>query len=381
MRSTGSGRIRGEVFSCAVDEFGTQAAATTGIPSVAQGVAIHVSGWVADADRGILPRRVFGLIDDSRMVHPMAITRHDVAKHLGSRDLAECGFDMTIDTTDLVPKQHLLSIVAEDADASLYRVEQRLFRVVEPPEAPRAFPRVIVSGAPKSGSTYTWLVLTKYFGTEELTPGALYRGTQPLLEDWVLQRLRNRTYVAHMHLFPNDRNLRAMATESIVPVVLRRNLGDTIVSNDEHFRKLHDVAPNAESEKYFQMAAQERYRFLIRFRLAEYISFYLGWRHAGVPIFRFEGLATDEAAFFERIITHVAGTVDRGQLHAAQVSAGEESARRKNRNRGAIGRSAELFDDTTKALLEEMLAHYYEPLHELMSELPWRSEKAKAPEA
>ena len=360
-------------FQCRIDEFGTQAAAASGIPSVSQGSAIHVSGWVVDAPRGILARRVFGLVDDSLIVRTATVARRDLATHFGNAALADCGFDMTVDTGDLVPRQHVLSIVAEDADGSLYRVEQRPFLVVPAPETTRALPRVIVSGAPKSGSTYTWLVLTKYFGTEELTPGALFRGTQPLLDDWALERLRGRAYVVHMHMFPNALNLRAIAEESIVPIVLWRNLGDAILSSDEHFRRLHEIAPDEESEKYFAMEPQARYQFLIRFRLAEYISFYLGWRRAGAPIFRFEEMVANESAFFERIVARVDGNVDAERLQAARVEAGSETTQRQNRNVGRIGRSVELFSEETKALLAEMLGRYYEPLDELVSELPWRA--------
>ncbi|HTX55736.1 MAG TPA: hypothetical protein VMD47_01395 [Candidatus Acidoferrales bacterium] len=359
-------------FQCRIDEFGTQAAARSGVLSVAQGSSIQVSGWVVDADRATVPRRVFGIVDDTLIVHATTIVRHDVSTHFGNAALADCGFAMAIDTADLVPKQHLLSVVAEDADGSLYRVEQRPFDVTAPEASPATFPRVIVSGAPKSGSTYTWLVLTKYFGTQELTPGALFRGTQPLLDDWALERLRGRAYVVHMHLFPNALNLRAIADEAIVPVVLWRNLADAIVSNDDHLRRLHEISPEPDGEKYAAMDAQARYRFLIRFRLAEFISFYLGWRRAGVPLFHFEDMIAGESAYFERIISRIGGSVDAQRLAAARAAAGSESQSRQNKNVGTTGRSLTAFDDETKALLEETLRAYYEPLDDLLAELPWR---------
>jgi hypothetical protein len=245
------------------------------------------------------------------------------------------------------------------------------FIVTSSTDSSQSFPRIVVCGAPKSGSTYTWLVLTKYFGTQELTPGALFRGTQPLLDDWALDQLRNRSYVAHMHLFPNTVNLRAIAQESIHPIVLWRNIADAVVSNDDHFRRLHEVAPDEESERYFAMEPQDRYGFLIRFRLGEYISFYLGWKRTGIPIYRYEELVADEAAYFEHIITFIVGAVDAERLEAARTAATAESRSRQNRNVGTIGRSASLFSETTKALLEDALRHYYQPLDELLAELPW----------
>jgi hypothetical protein len=359
-------------FECSIEEFGTTAGASD-VLHIAQGSPIHVSGWVVDAGRGLVPRRIFGLVDNTVIVRTTTITRHDVAQHFENAGLATCGFDMSVDTRDLTPKQHELSIVAEGADGSLWRVEQRSFDVTPRPDPSAASPRVIVIGAPKSGSTYTWLVLTKYFGTEELTPGALFRGTQPLLDDWALERLRDCAYVAHMHLSPNAFNVRAIAVESIVPVVLWRNLGDSIVSNDEHFRKIQSVAPDDDGESYFAMDRQARYQFLIRFRLAEYISFYLGWRRAGEPIFRFEEMLADEATFFSRIIMRIDGAVDEKRLHAARAAAASESRSRQNKNVGKIGRSVELFSGETKALLEQTLRAYYTPLDDLIGELPWRN--------
>jgi hypothetical protein len=358
-------------FRCTIEAFSAQAADTAGIPAVAQGEPIQVSGCVFDPHSGTVPRRIFAIVDDCLMVSATTIARRDVATHFGNAALADCGFDLAVATRDLLPRQHLLSIVAEASDGSMWRIEQRAF-VVTPRATLQTFPRVIVIGAPKSGSTYTWLVLTKYFGTEELTPGALFRGTQPLLDDWALERLRGRAYVAHMHLSPNSFNVRAIADESIIPIVLWRNIGDTIVSNDDHFRRIHETAPDADGERYFTMAPQARYQFLIRFRLAEYVSFYLGWQRVGEPIFRFEEMVTDESAFFERIIMRIAGAIDAKRLQAARAAAGSESLARQNKNVGKIGRSAQAFIPETKALLEETLRNYYVPLDELIAELPWR---------
>jgi hypothetical protein len=363
-----------ETLQCAIEHFGGPATLGSPVPSVPCGTALHVSGWVVDPVRGSLPRRVFGLVDDNVIVDGATIARHDVSRHFGNTALTDCGFDLAVSTRNLVPREHTLSIVAQVADGSFYRVEHRRFNVTAPVVA-RPSPRVIVSGAPKSGSTYTWLVLTKYFRTEELPPNALFRGTQPLLDEWALDRLRGRAYVAHMHLSPSSMNVRAIAEEAIVPVVLWRNLGDSIVSNDDHYRKLYEVAHDEESSKYFAMESQVRYRFLIRFRLAEYISFYLGWRKAGVPVFRFEEMIADEAAYFRRIITHITGEVDEERLAAARAATASESQARQNKNVGRIGRSITEFSDETKALLEETLRHYYEPLDDLIAELPWSTDR------
>jgi hypothetical protein len=359
-------------FQSHIDEFGTPAAAAAGVPTVARGTAIHVSGFVIDTARGMVPRRVFGVVDDGIKVDATVRSRLDVAKHFGNAALADSGFDLAVATRDLLPKEHILSIVAEDADGTLWRVEQRAF-VVTPSDTTDTFPRVIVIGAPKSGSTYTWLVLTKYFGTEELTPGALFRGTQPLLDDWALERLRGRAYVSHMHLAPNAFNLRAIAAESIAPVVTWRNLGDAIVSNDDHYRRLQETAPDDDGAQYVAMEQQARYRFLIRFRLADYLSFYIGWRKTNEPIFRFEEMVANENAFFTRIVARIAGTVDPERLRSALAAAGSETQTRQNKNVGKIGRSTSSFSDETKALLEETLRDYYLPLDELIAELPWRS--------
>jgi hypothetical protein len=347
-------------FQCNIERFDTHAAATDGLPTAPQGTPIRISGWVLDSGGGTIPRRIFGTVDGTIMVHATVTPWNDT----------RVGFDISVVTRDLLPRQHVLSIIAEDTSGELWCVEQRAF-VVTGPEPSQAFPRIIVCGAPKSGSTYTWLVLTKYFGTQELTPDALFRGTQPILDTWALERLRGRGYVGHMHLFPNSLNLRAIADESIVPIVLWRNLGDAIVSNDDHFRRLHEITPEEEGERYFAMDPQDRYAFLIRFRLGEYISFYLGWQRAGFPIYRYEDMVRDEAAYFDRIIAHIEGTTDSQRLQAAQAAATAESRSRQNRNVGAIGRSAVLFSETTKALLEDALSHYYQPLDELLAELPW----------
>ena len=285
------------------------------------------------------------MVDGVEAVRARPVVREDLALHFGNVALTNCGFHLTIPTAGLPLGAHAVSVVArgELGEASS---EAFPFEVTGQSNATPG-PRIAVVSAMKSGSTFVATVLRRYFDVAEYRFGELaYAAWENNLDDRILDVVGGDPCVLKFHLKADPQNLLALRSNGIVPLVLHRNLADTIVSFDDHLRMRGGANRfGIDVPVYRSLSERARYRFLIENVLPWFVGFYVGWRKVGVALDR----------------TKLSAALD------APMLAGES-----NRNVGRIGRSIEAFDDTTKALLETVVRRHFEPLEELIDELPWR---------
>jgi len=232
--------------------------------------------------------------------------------------------------------------------------------------------RIMLACTMKSGSTYVARVLSSYFRAE-LTNVEFYWGWEHNLTSSLVSQLAGKSWVLQMHLRPYHPNLEHLSMLGASTLVLWRNIGDVIVSFDDHIHRESHINPIGyihDAGAYLQMDDQLRYRYLIRHAVPWYIAFYLQWRAAGIACFeRYEWMARCPQEFFSNIIRRLADCVDEDALSSILL----EPALNTRFNKGVVGRSAELFSEDTKRLLEDVLREHPEDLGELRSELPWES--------
>ena len=359
-------------FQVNVDFFGDSAVAGKARPAaVEQGRAFFVIGWAVDAANGVVARSVRGIVDGTFRVTANLVVRPDVAAHFGNPALAGCGFDLGFNTQFLAAGPHRIALEVEAADGSLQQAGVETFAVLPAGPEVSKWPRILVAAAPKSGSNFTRSVLKKYFGTEDPPPGE--QAGEWNLDALLLERLRGRSFVTSMHMKPHEHNLVAAKRENIVPVVTWRNLGDTLVSFDDHIRNRDEtnIITHIDRPKYLAMPDQARYQFLIRHVMPWFLSFYVGWKNGGALFAHYEPMARDPFAAFSELIERLGATVDAERLRgilARPMTAGET-----NKNVGTNDRSLDKLSPETRAMLEELLLTYFEPLDELLAELPWRA--------
>lgn len=246
------------------------------------------------------------------------------------------------------------------------------FEIVADTDAPAAGTRIAVISAMKSGSTFAATVLRRYFAVPGYAFGDLaYAAWENNLDDRVLDVVGRGPCILKFHLKADPQNLLALRTNGFAPLLLHRNLADTIVSFDDHLRTRGGANRfGIDVPAYLALPDGERYRFLIGYALPWFVAFYVGWRKTGVAMVPYEMLARDPHAFFARAFSVLGLPLDAAKLSGAlgaPMTLGES-----NRNVGRPGRSLEAFDGETRALLESVVRHHFEPLDELIDELPWR---------
>lgn len=227
----------------------------------------------------------------------------------------------------------------------------------------------------KSGSTCIAEVLARYFKAQHAVPSDyLGRREQDLLSQ-ALEPYLGGNLVIQMDVKPHEPNLELMARHSVSVVCLWRNLGDVMVSLDEHIRHedhRNPVCHIEDRERYLAMPPQHRYRYLIQHATPWYVSFYLSWRRAasGVPVTvaHYEDLVGDSFAFFARIIRALGKRVSESRLRSILAARLPET----RLNVGRVGRSGRLLSVENQRLLDHFLLAHPEDLSELWLELPWR---------
>jgi hypothetical protein len=188
-----------------------------------------------------------------------------------------------------------------------------------------------------------------------------------------------------MHARAHGPNLAAIRQLGLKVIYLWRNLGDTIVSLDDHILKEGCQNPVCFIDNIADYAALDvdaRHRYLIRHGIPWYLTFHLLWRQVGEPEWlvraTFEEMIADRFAMFSRIMSALDLEYEPVQLNSILF----EKTSTSRFNVGRVGRSMELLSESNKTLLEEMLIEHPQDLSLLLSELPWwPSRRGFAPEA
>lgn len=239
---------------------------------------------------------------------------------------------------------------------------------------PPAHERIVLACAPKSGSTFIARILERYFdipfGNASLEID--WSAEQNLTPD-VERQIAHRSFVLQLHLLPREINLNALTRLDGRTVFSWRNLGDVIVSYDDHLRNDDYHFPTFyvhDRQHYLAMPAQDRYAFLIRYALPWYFAFYLGWRARGVVFRPYDAMIADPHAYFSAMIADITKSpVESDRLTAVLDDPGDGT----RLNVGVGGRSNELFSAETKRLLEFVVRSHpeHDRLEVLLHELPW----------
>ncbi|HVX66562.1 MAG TPA: hypothetical protein VHA11_08170 [Bryobacteraceae bacterium] len=237
----------------------------------------------------------------------------------------------------------------------------------------------------KSGSTFISRTLAQYYGAERIEPVPYWGRLEQNLHEDRLAPFLDRSFVLQLHLRPHVSNLEIIRRHALAVVWVWRNLGDVIVSFDDHIRNEDHRNPVCyvhNRDRYLEMPVQERYRYLIVYAVPWYLAFYLSWRDmarnwqetAPGPLIEthYEQLAADPYGYFTTVIRGLGDEPDQGRLR--ELVAARPAGTRFNK--GVNGRAREMLSPENRLLLEQMLRSHCEDLSELLAELPWKAAPA-----
>lgn len=156
--------------------------------------------------------------------------------------------------------------------------------------------RILFASAPKTGSTFLSSVLHQVYGLNKVSLTLLSAksyGHYTLggaLRDHDVDELALLTnafipggYIAHHHMICTPYLTKQMELYGITPLITKRNIFDTIVSYDDHIRKLYQTTSEHRflrfgfPEEWYGMDFDDRIEMLLDLQLLWYMKYYSSW--------------------------------------------------------------------------------------------------------
>lgn len=346
------------------------------------GDEVELTGWAVDRETGLGARALTLFIDGRIQIGAQTcMPRPDLIPVVGQQG-RDCGFSIRIPTAALTPSVHLLTFMITAPSRVEWVSFAMSLQLEDPPDPPPRPKQIVVATAMKSAGKHVQSVLLAYFGIENPAFGGASDAEQ-IVNDDVIRSALDAPFVMNAHMIARAVSMDTLAYWGLRVFQTWRNLGDTVISLDEHTLKAADdewrnaYAYIEDRALYAALPVQRRYRYQIRNAIPWYLTFYTSWRRARARLFmRYEWMATDPQGYFRYLLSRLDRNVDELRLMRL-VAAGP--GERSNFNVGLVGRSKSHLDEESQAMLEACIREHPSDVRELLYELPWYAAKYPAP--
>jgi hypothetical protein len=140
---------------------------------------------------------------------------------------------------------------------------------------------ILVACFPKSGSTYLTKFLAEITGFPLLSTSQFFGQNEQDIHEYKMRKICRHSFIVQQHVKATNNNLALLQAYQIKPIVLTRNIFDTILSLQDHIEKQSHLSPTGYiHQQYFQMTKEEQLLFLIHIHLPWYFNFLISWREA-----------------------------------------------------------------------------------------------------
>jgi hypothetical protein len=216
---------------------------------------------------------------------------------------------------------------------------------------------LLVACFPKSGSTYLTKALALATGLPLRHVSAAFGHNEQDILERRLQRLTRRS-VIQQHIKGTDNNVALLQSHGVRPVVLVRNIFDTLVSLDDHLRQEDHRAPTGYVHRQcWQMDFEDRLDYLIQVHLPWYFNFFVSWREAADRIqilwMTYERLFDDVPHALAEVLTFHGLSVGHERLTQVADTLRDADTRF---NKGVCGRGDDLLSEAHKDAIRRLAA-------------------------
>ena len=238
---------------------------------------------------------------------------------------------------------------------------------------PERYPVYAIVATPKSGSTFLASVLAKSLDLPLIPLCYAYSSNE---HDLYLPALVTATAcgaVSQLHMKGTPHNVQLLNLFGIRPIVLTRNLFDSIESLARDFRKKCEMPGLGQGMSGYSFAwltrdvagfdEERMIDFVIDFAMPWYVNFYVSWQNlarakAIAPIFlRYEDLMKDKGGEISRIVREIGGTEVRLETEVL----GQDfisDASTSNRGSGESGLGLKCLSKAQVAAVRRLLSYY-----------------------
>jgi len=221
--------------------------------------------------------------------------------------------------------------------------------------------RILLACFPKSGSTYLARVLSLLPGYSKVALVSGYgRREQELSVERLLAAHRSHgNYVAQHHVRYSAATERLMGQFGLKPVVLVRNIFDTIVSIRDHLQsEPSDISQAYVPEDIGEWNDERTFRFIVDMIVPWYFNFFASWSQCEDKLLvTYEDIHADVLGVVGRIGDRYGLNLAGGDIRSAVEEANRQGASTR-KNRAVLGRGGSLPDEVKAKVAG--LARYYE---------------------
>lgn len=225
--------------------------------------------------------------------------------------------------------------------------------------------KFFIACAPKSGSTFVSKVLAELTGSkythyfDEIGCVSEQNLSEIKMSDTLLENV-----VVHQHLLGSNENLQYLSRYRIKPIVLVRNIYDSILSLKDHMHLEGIEWPFMfhVNQEFLEWPEDHQNEFLISYAAPWYINFYASWvdaiqnRRVEALLLNYEELLGDKVNTFISILNfyHESTSPDsiRDVIHRQEL---EKTIRF---NKGKVRNGASVFNESQHARLRSLIKFY-----------------------
>ena len=207
---------------------------------------------------------------------------------------------------------------------------------------------VLMCALPKSGSQYTWQLLSRSLGYDRIEISFSVSSGTFYYPRMLAAKYTEKNTISHCHAHLNANIRNIVYGLDLKVLVHTRNILDALVSRrDRLIQYFPPYSPPIAIEKFLSSGDEHQLDTVIEMFANKYISFVTGWSlyNTSVMWTTYEEMVADEAGLVERVADwlgfEVIGDVER-------ISKDIKEAGGINFNKGVIGRGKKLFNDRQK---------------------------------
>lgn len=224
-------------------------------------------------------------------------------------------------------------------------------------------PHIFIACMPKSGSTFLANSLAEHASLKRVRLVPTYGAREQELCELRLSRYNQHTYISQHHTRNSEWIQILIERYNLTPVVLVRNLFDTVISLRDHLREeFAEKKPHFISitENHLARPDHELEDIIVSLLMPWYLHFYNSWKQCPQALFiRYEDMIADPVNTIRSVLDHAKiKTSDEAITHALA-----SAKTKQNRfNKGVVGRGQKLRPETKQKLLD--LIHLYPEYHD-----------------
>ena len=222
---------------------------------------------------------------------------------------------------------------------------------------------IFVICSPKSGSTFLKNVLVGVTGFRDLFSVYAALQNEHELDMPQLAKFGNINTVTQQHARASEANIQLMQAFGISPVVLVRNIFDTVISLLDFYRQGFTFSTFFDRQEFLAFDEQQQIDLLIEYAIPWYFQFVASWHRAerdkrlDVHWLTYEEMIKDKSAAVEAVLSFYGISAPRPEIekHIALTEADKD----KNRfNKGIAGRGERRLSARQKEMVIRLSRHF-----------------------